>query len=260
MTHHRPITFITPVGRIEPVPYQEQAAISVADVAERRNAPVRWVRVLDGITEVPLPAPSDRVETITLPSVEPAHVGAAAPRNRALPYLLDGWMTALDADDALVPEGYLRLIDLVEGTGRLWGAAPYTGIDCDGVVVSERRDAVGETLLPTGYFLDRRLSRGDWAWHCSAMIIDSRLVAHTGGWLEGQEILRSEDTGFTSMATHCEPGVWQAEPVLLFRKHGRSVTQQPGWEARSERLDIIEWLALDARARWQAKAKDAQAA
>lgn len=259
MSDSRPVTFVTPVGRVEPQHVQRQLAESLGRFAALWPAPVRWVRALDGIRRAPL-VPASGVQTITLDSEEPSHVGAAWPRNRTLPYLLDGWVTPLDADDALKPEGYARLLRLVEDAGRLWGAGRCDDIDADGALLPEWPDTVGQPLLPAGYFFDRRIERGDWAWHCSAMAIDARLVRHVGGWPAAPEMLRSEDTAFTAAVTACAPGVWLSEPVFEYRKHAASVTRQPGWQDNPERLDLIAELVRTAHDRWQRDAGASRAA
>ena len=253
MTAQRPITFITPVGRIEPEHVQQHVAQSVAAVAAQRSAPVRWIRVLDGIDVIPVPAPGDRVETVTLPSTEPSGTGAAVPRNRALPWMLDGWMTALDADDALLPDAYVGMVTRLEASGRSWAASRCADIDETGRLLPEWPDTVESVDLPAGYFWQRRLDHGDWAWVCAAMVIDTGLARLVGGWPEGKEIRRSEDTAFVSAVTACAPGVWFPEATYCYRKHAQSTTQQAGWRDRPERLDLISRLVANTQHLWRGR-------
>jgi glycosyltransferase involved in cell wall biosynthesis len=222
----------------------------VSEVAARRAAPVRWVRVLDGVDHAPLEAPGGLVETITVPSLGGGPTGAAAARNRALPYLREGWVTPLDGDDALIGDAYVRFVERVETVGRMWGAAACQDIRETGEPLPDWPDTIRQERLPAGYFLDRRINRGDWAWVCAAMVIDTALVTHVGGWPQDPVLHRSEDTAFTAAVTACAPGVWHERAVYQYRKHDRSTTRQPGWTDLPENIELIADLATVSRARW----------
>lgn len=210
-----------------------------------RQAPLRWVRVLDGEGDVHVAGEAlvrvPNLEVITLASI--GQIGPAASRNRALEFALPGWIGSIDSDDVLVPHGYARMIAAAEHGRTGFGASLIDDIDKTGEVILHGPDLIGGPLVPTGEFVRFRSQSKRWPWHASATVIRSELVKFCGGWATDPELSHSEDSALIARVNHTTWGRWLTDTSVLYRSNPDSPKADPEWEraAAMEFPHVVEY-------------------
>ncbi|MGB3673671.1 MAG: glycosyltransferase, partial [Candidatus Nanopelagicales bacterium] len=204
--------------------YLSDTAASVAatkTAAARIGWTVDWIVVFDGPTNR-----TPALPTADLVKVQPHHRGVSAARNVAHRYATGDWVTPLDGDDVLDPNGITSVLSTVT-TGEGWIATNrllMTGHRTRHWISNPRHWAAGE--LAEHWTAPMNC-------HPNSVIAERQLVTHAGLWPEHLDV--NEDLAWLLALSEHSPGRFDPTVTLHYRVWHRQVVADPFYPERKGR-------------------------
>jgi glycosyltransferase involved in cell wall biosynthesis len=232
------LSVITAVGRPE-YGYLSELRDSLAPLAG--DTDIEWVLYVDD------PSASEH-RVLDIASSSPLAVtiiknhyfqarGPGHARNQALAAVTGDWVFVADSDDTVRPDGVRALLEAAMTRDVAWAAGRTADIDDLGGHIWDGPEDPYQGRIPAGQYLVDTIRNTGVPFCNNSTVIRAQAIKDAGGWPTD---IPSPDTAMMAVVTSQHDGYWVPETVTNYRKHGASITAQPGWATR--RREYIEMM------------------